>query len=130
AVVHLAIEALVFEEEDGVLALERRPEQTGGIACTRRHDDEEPGDVREDVLAGLRVPDGAALEIAADRDAQHHRDGPHTVRPPARRRGLGLDLLHSRPDVVEELDLGGRMEAADGLTDRASDDVLFREWLV
>ena len=36
-----------------------------------------------------------------------------------------FDLLHGRPDVVEELDLGYRPQASSGLADGAADDVGF-----
>src|SRR5258706_10517577 len=77
----------------------------------------------EDRLAALAVPDRPTRQIATDRDAQQERAGPFAVRTPANRRRLGLDLLHRRPDVVEELHLRTWPQPAQRLTDAAPDDV-------
>ena len=81
----------------------------------------------EDRLAALAVPDRAALQVAADRDAHDHRARERAVRPPARGGGLRLDLVHRRPHVVEELDLRARSQPADRLADRPADDVRLGE---
>ena len=127
AVVALAVEVLVLEEQHRVLAAERGAQQPRRVARARRERDQEPGDVGEDRLAALAVPDRAALEVAADRDAHDHRARERAVRAPARGRGLRLDLVHRRPHVVEELDLGARAQPAHRLADRAADDVRLRE---
>src|SRR5690348_13928835 len=79
--------------------------------------------MREDRLATLAVPDRPAGEIATDRHAQHERARPRAVRAPADRRRPALDLLHGRPDVIEDPDLGTRLEPAYRLADGAPDDV-------
>src|SRR4051794_30332412 len=79
--------------------------------------------MREDRLAALTVPNRTAGQIAADGHAEHHRTRPRTVRAPADRGRLALDLRHGRPDVVEELDLGTWPQTADALADRPADDV-------
>ena len=127
AVVALAVQVLVLEEEHRILAPERGAQQAGGIARARRERDQQPGHVGEDRLAALAVPDGAALQVAADRDAHDHRARERPVRTPPRRGRLRLQLVHCRPHVVEELDLRARPQAADRLADRAADDVRFGE---
>src|SRR5664279_4817587 len=52
------------------------------------------------------------------------------VRTPADGRRFGLDLLHGRPDVVEELNLRRRLQTAYRLADGPADDVRFRQWRV
>ena len=82
-----------------------------------------PGDVGEEHLAALAVVDGAALEVAAVGHADHQRALEGAVRAPADQRQLVADLHVRRPDVVEELDLDHRLEAARGHPDGAADDV-------
>src|SRR5680860_818509 len=69
------------------------------------------------------MPDRAAGEVTADRHADDRRAREHAVGTPPDGRRLRLDLRHRRPDVVEELDLGARPQAAYRLPDRAPDDV-------
>ena len=87
----------------------------------------EPGDVGEDRLAALGVPQGAAGEVSADGDAHHQRAPKGAVRSPPCGGRLAAQLLHGGPDVVEELDLGTGPQAADGLAHTAADDVGFRQ---
>ena len=70
----LAKQVLVLEEQHRVLAAEGGAEQPGGVARARRHDDDEAGDVGEDRLAALGVPDRPAGQVAADGDPDHQRD--------------------------------------------------------
>src|SRR4029434_718315 len=64
---------------------------------------------------------------AADRHPHDHRAGPRAVRTPADCRRLALQLLHCRPDVVEELYLRRGPKTAYCLPDSAPDDVRLRE---
>src|SRR5581483_12180165 len=99
----------------------------GGIARPRREHHDQSGNVREDGLAALAVPDRAAGEVAADGDAQHDGALPLAVRAPADRGRLALDLLHGGPDVVEELDLRTRAQPPYRLADGSPDDVRLRQ---
>jgi hypothetical protein len=83
--------------------------------------------VGEDRLAALAVPDRPAGEVAADRHPDHQRHLERTGRSPPRGGGLAADLGHRRPDVVEELDLGARAQAAERLADTPSDDARLGE---
>ena len=121
--VWLTEQVLVLEEQHRILNVECRPKKTGGIGGARRERHQESGDVREDRLAALGVPDGPAGEVAPDRHAQHERTCPRPVGTPADRGGLGLDLLHGGPDVIEELHFRSRPKAPDGLADRSAHDV-------
>ena len=73
-------------------------------------------------LAALAVIDGAAVEIAADGDAQHQRRGESAVGAPADGGQLIANLHHGGPDVIEELNLGDRLQPARGHADGAADD--------
>ena len=125
--VGLAKQVLVLAEHDRIVAGEGSSQQADGIPGPRGEGDDETGDVGEDRLAALAVPDRTAREVTADRDAQHHRAGELAGRTPAGGRHLAAQLLHRRPDVVEELDLGRRVQAAHRLADGAPDDVRLGE---
>src|ERR1700687_4899845 len=56
----------------------------------------------------------AAGEVASDRNANHHRAGESVVGAPADHAELVANLHHRRPDVVEELNLDDRLQAAGG----------------
>ena len=71
--------------------------------------------------------DGAALQVAAVGDADHDRALVAAVRAPADERELVADLHEGRPDVVDELHLGHRLQPARRDPDRAPDDVGFGE---
>jgi hypothetical protein len=57
----------VLEEEHGIIAAEGRPQHPGGVAGPGREGDDQAGDVGEDRLAALAVPDRSTGEVAADR---------------------------------------------------------------
>ena len=71
----------------------------------------------------LRVIDRAAGQIAADRHANHRRRSPRAVRPPAHQRQLIANLVHGRPDVIEELNLHHRLHAAHRIAHGAAHDI-------
>src|SRR2546421_644768 len=71
----------------------------------------------------LKTPEAPAGTATADGHPQHHRAVEVPVRPPADRGRLGLDLLHGRPDVVEELHLRARPQTPQRLPHRPPDDV-------
>ena len=104
----------MLEEQDRVVAADRGAQQAGGVLRVRRKHDAQPGDVREDALAALRVIDGAAGEVSADGDANHDGAGESVVRAPADHAEFVANLHHRRPDVVEELNLDDRLQAARG----------------
>ena len=122
-VVGLAVEVLVLEEQHRVVAADRRAQQAGRVLRVRRKRDADAGAVREDALARLAVVRRAAAQVAADRDADHHRAREGVVRPVAHHRHFVAELHHRRPDVVEELDLDDRLDAARRHADGAADDV-------
>ena len=84
AIVRLAIQALVLEEQNRIVAADGGAQQAAGIQRVRRHHHAQAGDVRELHLAALAVIDGAAVQIAADGDAQH--DG--AEKPPLERQRM------------------------------------------
>ena len=49
--------------------------------------------------------------------------GPRAVGAPAHDGEFVVDLVHGRPDVIEELNLDDRLHAADSVADGAADDV-------
>ena len=121
--VGLAQQVLVLEEHHRVLGLQRRPQQPDRVRGPGRHHDGETGNVGEDRLPGLGVPDGPAGHVAADRHPQHHRAGERAVGTPPDGGRLALDLVHGRPDVVEELHLGHGPQPPEPLPDGPPDDV-------
>ena len=66
-VVGLAVEVLVLEEQDRVVAADRGAQQARRVLRVRRERDADAGAVREDALARLRVVRRAAAQVAADR---------------------------------------------------------------
>ena len=71
-------------------------------------------------FAALAVINGAAVQVSADRHANHHRAGECVIGTPANGCQFIAKLHHRRPDIVEELNLGNRFEATDGKTNRAA----------
>ena len=114
AVVRLAIQPLVLEEKHRIIGANRGAQQAAGIQRIRWHDDAQAWDVRELHLAALAVIDGAAVQVSADGHAQHHGAGESAVRAPADRGQFIADLHHRGPDVIEELHLRHRLQAARG----------------
>src|ERR1039458_4673415 len=100
-----AVQALVLEKQHWVVAADGGAQQSGGILRVRWENDAEAGDVRKDTLAALRMVDGAAGQVSADRDANHDGAGESVVRAPADDAELVANLHHRGPDVVEELNL-------------------------
>ena len=66
AIVGLAIEMLVLEEEHGIVRAHGRAQQAAEIERRGRHHHAQPGNVRERHLAALAVIDRAAGQISAD----------------------------------------------------------------
>ena len=118
---------LVLEIEHRVVAADRRPQQARRVLRVRRERDADPRAMREDALARLAVVRRAAAQIAAGRDADDHRARERVARAVAHHRHLVAQLHHRRPDVVEELDLDDRLDAARRHADRAADDVRLGE---
>ena len=75
----------------------------------------------------LRVVDGAAGEIAADGRANDGGRGPGAVRAPAHQGQFIANLVHGRPDVIEELNLDHRLDAAQSVAHGPAYDVRFGE---
>src|ERR1700691_5253736 len=105
AAVGLAIEALVFEKQDGIVAANGGAQQSGGIERVRGKYYAQPGNMREHALAALRVIDRASGKISADGHANHNRAREYIVRAPADDGQFVANLHHGGPDVVEELNL-------------------------
>ncbi len=91
--------------------------------CRCRADDAQPWNSGENRRTGLRVIDGATLEVAAIGDAHDDRRTVGIVRPPPHQRELIAQLHVRRPDVVEELDFHDRLHPARRESDRTPDDV-------
>ena len=113
----------MLEEQHRIVAADRRAQQTRRVLRVRRIRDAEAGAVREDALARLAVVRCAAAQVAADRHANDHRAREVVARSVPHHRHLVAQLHHRRPDVVEELDLDDRLDAARRHADRAADDV-------
>ena len=83
AAIGFAIEALVLEEEHGVVAADGGAEESVGVEGVGGEDDANAGGVGEEAFAGLRVIDGSAGEIAADGDADDGGGGEGSIGAPA-----------------------------------------------
>ena len=102
-----AVHLLVLEEQDRVVVADGRSEQARGVVGRRRDDDLEARHVGEERLDRLRVVQ-RAVDPAAVRRADGHRDAEAVVRAVAHPRRLGHELVERRMDEVGELDLGDR----------------------
>ena len=120
AVVGLAVQPLVFQEQDRVVRAQRRAQQPAGIGGVRGHHHPQPGNVSKQHLAALAVIDAAAVQVAADGHADYGRAAEAPVGAPAQGGHLVANLHHRRPDVIEELDFGHRLEPARGHADGAA----------
>ena len=125
AAVGLAIEPLVFEEKDGIVAADGGAQQAGGVERVRWKHHPQPGNVGKDTLAALRVIDGSAGKVAANGHANDAGRGERVVRAPADQRQFAAQLHHGGPDVVKELDLDHRLQSALGHAGGAAHDVGF-----
>ena len=82
AVVGLAIEALVFQEQNGIVGPDGGPEQATGVERVGREHDPQAGNVGEDRFAALAVINRAAAEVSADRNAYDDGRGKAVMRAP------------------------------------------------
>jgi hypothetical protein len=120
------VERAVLEEEDGVVVVDRRPEQTAHVGRRGREDDLEPGHVHEPGLELLRMlgpgaPPGATLRP----DRQRHLDLP--PRHVAVLCGLVDDLLHGQRREILVHDLHHRAHALHGNADARAHDGQLRD---
>ncbi len=125
--VRLPVQMFVLEEQHRVVAANRRAQETSRVGRIRRKRDAHARAVREDALARLAVVRAAALQVAANRHAHHHRTRVVVARSIAHHRHLVAQLHHRRPDVVEELNLDDRLQPTDGHADGAADDRRFSD---
>src|SRR5438445_3504854 len=126
-VVGLAVEVLVLEEEDGVVAADGGAQQAVGVERRGRAHDPQPRHGGEDHGPRLRVVDRAALQVPAVRDAHDRGTRELVVGAPAQRGQLVADLVIRGPDIVEELGLDHGFQAPRGEADRPAHDVGFRQ---
>src|ERR1700676_92427 len=83
AIVGLAIEMLVLEKHDRIVAADSGAEKTGDIKSRGRHHDAEAGAMGENRFAALAVVDGAASQIAANRYPNDNRSFERAIGAPA-----------------------------------------------
>src|SRR5579862_1293272 len=130
ATVGFAVQALVLQEQYGVIASNCGAQQSGRIQSIRRKNHPQPGDMGEDALAALRMIDRAAGEISPDRNANYHGTRECIVRAPANHREFVANLHHRRPDVVEELNLDYWLQSASGHAGGSAHNGSFGEWRI
>ena len=80
----------------------------------------------EYALSALRVINGAAGKVSANRHPNHAGRGKSIVRAPADQRQFVAQLHHGRPDVIEELNLDHRLQPARSHAGGAAHDVGLR----
>ena len=119
-----SVHLLVLEEEHRIVVPDRGPQQALGVVWRGRDDDLQARDVGEERLHGLGVIEGA-VDAAAVRSADGHRDAEAVVRAVPHPCGLGQDLVEGREDEVRELDLGHGPQAIHRGTDRGAHDHRF-----
>src|SRR5688500_2389211 len=105
AIVWLAIEPLVLEEQDGVVAADCGPQQPARIERIRGHNHSQTRYMCERDLAALAVVHRTAVKVAANWHANDDRTREAVIGSPANVRQFVTDLHHRRPNVIEELDL-------------------------
>ena len=113
----------MLEEDRGVRASHRGPQQAHRVARIGRDRDLPAVSVREAHLVAETVPRIAHVLAEATRHPHHHWRGEPIGRSPAQRPGV-VELLGRRVGVLAELDLGDRHQPADREPRRASDDPL------
>ena len=117
----LAVEHLMFDEEDRVLATDARLEKPLGVVRRGGTDDEDARHVHEPRLEALRVMRGDAAPRAA-LGPEDHRHGGLSAEHVAELRGLVADLVHGDGHEVHVHDLGHGPVAAHGRADRGAGD--------
>ena len=126
-VVGLPIKMLVFEEHYRIVTTNRRSQQPVRIQRVRRIDDAQARNLGEERHARLRVINRAAFQISTDRNPHYHRRREFIARAPAQQRQLVAYLVKGRPDVIKELNLNHRLQAARGHADGPADNICFRQ---
>src|SRR5258708_26895586 len=98
ATVSFAVETFMFQEQHRIVAADGRAQQTVCVHCIRWEAYAQPGNMREDALAALRVIDRAAGQVAANSDAHDRWRRKFSVRAPANQRQLVRRLRISGPN--------------------------------
>src|SRR6266853_2019257 len=109
ASVRFTVETLMFEKQYWVIAANSGAQQARRIERVRREDHAQSGSMSKDALAALRVVNGAARQIPANRNADHQRRRECIIRAPADGREFVAQLHHRGPDIVKELNLHYRL---------------------
>src|SRR5205814_9140223 len=81
----------------------------------------------KNAFSALRVVDGAAGQVSANGDANHHRRRKAIIGAPAHEGKLIAELHHGGPDVVEELNFDDRLGAANRSSDSGPHNGGFRQ---
>ena len=99
-----------------------------GVLGTRRHGDDETGDVAQhgDRVVVVEVA-AEALLVAEPGDAHDHRVGVRAVGEEPQARGLAAQLVLGVVQVGEVLDLGHRQQPAHAEAEREAEDRLLVE---
>src|SRR5579863_10480438 len=100
AIVRLAIEMLVLEEQHRIIGANGSAEQTAHVQSRGRHYHSQPGDMREGDFSTLAVINRAAGQVAANGDAHDDWSLEMPRGTPAEDCDLVAQLHHGRPDVV------------------------------
>ena len=114
--VHLAlvgVQALVLEEDDRVVVVDRRAQKPLRVGRCRGSDDLDPGDPGQPRGRHLRV-DRAEAAAGADDRPDHDRDAAPLLRQEPVLRHLVDDAVHDEREEVAEHDLDHRAEPVDG----------------
>src|SRR5437660_1166456 len=81
----------------------------------------------KNAFSALRVIDGAAGQVSANGDANHHRRRKAIIGAPAHEGKLIAELHHGGPDVVKKLNFDDRLGAANRSSDGGPHNGGFRK---
>src|ERR1700683_5434335 len=111
-VIRLAVKMLMLEKQHRIVGADGGAQQAANIERGRRHHDAEARNVRESYLTALTVVNRATGEVAADSHANYDWAFECAGRSPPDRGEFVTELHHRGPNVVEELDFGDGLKAA------------------
>ena len=93
------------QKNDRILTVHGSPKQAGGILRCARNDDAQAGIMRERGFVSLAVPQASAGQIRSVRRIKHRGTFPVAERSPAQCRDVGHQLIETRIDEIDKLEL-------------------------
>src|SRR5262249_35893371 len=129
-VVGLAIQMLVLEKQHRIVRSYCSAEKAIRVERSGRHHNSPSGNGAEQRNPRLAMVNGAAAQVAPYGCPYYHWALPDVVRPPPQHWDFVVHLHVCGPNVVEELDLGNRLQAAGRHPHSPSNYRCFRDWRI